>query len=341
MTKPLSYKDSGVDIDAQDSALREIKRLVKTTFTPGVVSDIGLFGGLFSLGENDDRILVSSADGVGTKLRVAMEMKKYDTIGQDLVNHCVNDILAQGATPLFFLDYYAAGKLVPHNLVEVVKGLTKACKENGCALVGGETAEMPGLYGGEDFDLAGFIVGLVSRKDLLPRNVGEGDVLVALPSDGLHTNGYSLARKLFFDNLGFKAVDVIEELDGVVGDLLLRVHKSYLPAVKGLIGKEELHCIAHVTGGGITDNLPRVLPDNVSARIDRGSWEIPRLFSYIKENGKVSEEEMFRVFNMGVGLILSVDSARVEAILGHLRSAGEEPFVIGRLEKGERGVVYS
>ncbi|HPA27628.1 MAG TPA: phosphoribosylformylglycinamidine cyclo-ligase, partial [Acidobacteriota bacterium] len=227
----MSYKDSGVDIDAQDNALKEIKRLVKTTFTPGVVSDIGLFGGLFSLGEDDDRVLVSSADGVGTKLKVAMEMKRYDTIGQDLVNHCVNDILAQGATPLFFLDYYAAGKLVPRNLVEVVKGLSKACRENGCALVGGETAEMPGLYTGEDFDLAGFIVGLVSRKDILPRNVGEGDVLIALPSDGLHTNGYSLARKLFFDKLSLKAGNMVDELDGVIGELLLKVHKSYLPAV--------------------------------------------------------------------------------------------------------------
>ncbi len=341
MTKPLSYKDSGVDIDAQDNALKEIKRLVKTTFTPGVVSDIGLFGGLFSLGEDDDRVLVSSADGVGTKLKVAMEMKRYDTIGQDLVNHCVNDILAQGATPLFFLDYYAAGKLVPRNLVEVVKGLSKACRENGCALVGGETAEMPGLYTGEDFDLAGFIVGLVSRKDILPRNVGEGDVLIALPSDGLHTNGYSLARKLFFDKLGLKAGDMVDELDGVIGELLLKVHKSYLPAVKDLIGKEELHCIAHITGGGITDNLPRVLPEDISALINRGSWEVPAIFRFIENEGQVCEEEMFRVFNMGVGLILSVDRKGVETAMEHLRDNGEKPFVIGALEKGPRGVVYS
>ena len=341
MTKPLSYKDSGVDIDAQDNALQEIRRLVKTTFTPGVVSDIGLFGGLFSLGEDDDRILVSSADGVGTKLKIAMEMKRYDTIGQDLVNHCVNDILAQGARPLFFLDYYAAGRLVPQNLVEVVKGLSKACKENGCALVGGETAEMPGLYGGEDFDLAGFIVGLVSRKDLLPRNVREGDVLIALPSDGLHTNGYSLARKLFFDKLGLKAGDRVEELGGVIGEHLLKVHKSFLHAVNGLIGKDILHCIAHITGGGITDNLPRVLPENISAFVARGSWKIPAIFRFIEKEGKVDEEEMFRVFNMGVGLILSVDSGGAESVMAHLRSRGEKPFVIGRLDKGERGVIYS
>jgi len=340
MTDQLSYKGSGVDIDAQDNALREIKKLVKGTFTKGVVSDIGLFGGLYSLGESDDRILVSSADGVGTKIKVATEMKRYDTVGQDLVNHCVNDILAQGAEPLFFLDYFAAGRLVPSTLVEVVKGLSRACSENGCALIGGETAEMPGMYGGEDFDLAGFIVGMVSRKNLLPRDVGKGDLLVALPSSGLHTNGYSLARKLFFEKLGLKPDDRVGEIGEAVGEALLKVHRSYLPVMRGLIGSEGLHGIAHITGGGITDNLPRVLPENVCARIDKNSWRVPPLFRFIMEKGGVSESEMFRVFNMGVGLIAIVDEKSAQSATGHLRSAGAEPFVIGELVSGKKGVVY-
>lgn len=340
MTDQLSYKDAGVDIDAQDGALREIKKLVKTTFTKGVVSDIGLFGGLFSLGEDDDRILVSSADGVGTKLKIAMETKKYDTVGQDLVNHCVNDILAQGAEPLFFLDYFAAGKLVPGVLVEVVRGLSKACRENGCALIGGETAEMPGLYGGEDFDLAGFIVGIASRRNLLPRDIGAGDVLIALPSNGLHTNGYSLARKLFFEQLGLKASDPVDELGGTAGEILLRIHRSYLPAMRGLIKTRGLHGIAHITGGGITDNLPRVLPEGVCAVIERKSWTPPALFRFIQEKGRVREEEMFRVFNMGVGLIAVADKMSAEDVIARLRSENEEPFVIGTLQSGEKGVVY-
>lgn len=341
MTDQLSYKDAGVDIDAQDLALKEIRKLAQATFTKGVVSDIGLFGGLFSLGEDDDRILVSSADGVGTKLKIAMEMKKFDTVGQDLVNHCVNDILAQGAEPLFFLDYFAAGKLVPSTLVEVVRGLSKACRENGCALIGGETAEMPGLYGGEDFDLAGFIVGMASRRNILPRDIGSGDVLVALPSNGLHTNGYSLARKLFFEQLGFRASDRVDELGAAAGELLLGIHRSYLPSMRGLIDNRGLHGIAHITGGGITDNLPRVLPDGIRAIIDRNSWTPPLLFRFIQAKGKIQDDEMFRVFNMGVGLIIAVDRTAVRDIMAHLINKGEKPFVIGTLQSGEKGVIYA
>jgi phosphoribosylformylglycinamidine cyclo-ligase len=340
MTDSLSYKNSGVDIDAQEDALKEIKRLVKTTFTKGVVSDIGLFGGLFSLGENDGRILVASADGVGTKIKVALEMKVFDTVGMDLVNHCVNDILAQGAEPLFFLDYYAAGRLIPERLVEVVKGLSRACAENGCALIGGETAEMPGVYHSDDFDLAGFIVGMVEKKNLLPRDVRENDLLVALPSTGLHTNGYSLARKLFFEKLGLKPVDFVDDLGGRAGELLLKVHRSYLPAVRGLIPNRGLHGIAHITGGGITDNLPRVLPEGLRAFVRKDSWEVPPLFAFILKNGNVAEDEMFRVFNMGVGLILIVDRKDIDPIMDHLKSLKEDPFIIGELRQGEKGVEY-
>jgi phosphoribosylformylglycinamidine cyclo-ligase len=340
MTDSLSYKDSGVDIDAQDNALREIKKLVKTTFTKGVVSDIGLFGGLFSLGDDDERILVSSADGVGTKIKVAIEMEKFDTVGEDLVNHCVNDILAQGAEPLFFLDYYAAGRLIPGRLIDVVKGLSKACKDNGCALIGGETAEMPGVYRGGDFDLAGFIVGMVLKKNILPRSVQEDDILVALPSNGLHTNGYSLARKLFFEQLKLTPADHVAELGGTAGDILLQVHKSYLRPVRGLIQDGVLHAIAHITGGGITDNLPRILPEGLRAFINKKSWEVPPLFRFISYKGNVKDEEMFRVFNMGVGLIIVAGRNGIDRTVGHLRSCGEQPFIIGELKKGDRGVEY-
>lgn len=342
----LTYKDSGVDIDAQDRALSRIKQIAKSTFTPGVLSEIGLFGGLFALdpGDSGGLVLVASADGVGTKLKVAQMAGRYDTVGQDLVNHCVNDILVQGARPLFFLDYFAAGKLVPERLASVVEGLGAACRENGCALLGGETAEMPGLYQGEDFDLAGFIVGAVRRDALLPRGVAPGDLLVGLPSTGLHTNGYSLARRLFFEQKGFTADTRLDDLGRTVGEALLAVHRSYLKPVQALLASEAgrgVTALAHITGGGIPDNLPRVLPEGVQAVIREERWQEPPLFAYIRREGSVPVDDMRRTFNCGVGLILSVRAADADGVLAFLRSAGEQPFLLGDLRSGPRGVTYA
>jgi len=342
--KGLTYRDSGVDIDAQDTALARIKQIAKSTFTPGVLSEIGSFGGLFTTEPDNPSgiVLVASADGVGTKVQIAQRMERYDTVGQDLVNHCANDILVQGARPLFFLDYFAAGKLVPSHVTAVVQGLGAACRENGCALLGGETAEMPGLYQGEDFDLAGFIVGSVRRDCLLPRGVAAGDVLLGLPSNGLHTNGYSLARRLFFEQKGYSVDTQLADLGCTVGEALLAVHRSYL---KPLIAHAEdlasgLTAMAHITGGGIPDNLPRVLPEGVQAVVDPGGWEEPALFRYIRHEGKVPEDDMRRTFNLGVGMVLCVQKDKSDEITARLRAAGETPFPVGHLRPGPRGVIY-
>jgi phosphoribosylformylglycinamidine cyclo-ligase len=341
----LTYKDSGVDIDAQDRALSRVKQIAKSTFTPGVLSEIGLFGGLFTPEPENPQglVLVASADGVGTKLKVAQMAGRYGTVGQDLVNHCVNDILVQGARPLFFLDYFAAGKLVPERLASVVEGLGAACRENGCALLGGETAEMPGLYQGEDFDLAGFIVGAVRRDRLLPAGVAAGDLLIGLPSTGLHTNGYSLARRLFFEQKGFSAETRLNDLGCTVGEALLAVHRSYLQPVSRLIEKVPgaLTALAHITGGGIPDNLPRVLPEGVEAVVREGSWKEPPIFAYIRREGRVPEEDMRRTFNCGVGLVLCVRAPLAGGVLAFLRAAGESPFLLGELRSGPRGVSYA
>ena len=341
----LTYRASGVDIDAQDRALSGIKRLAKSTFTAGVLSDIGLFGGLFGLDPGDPKgtVLVASADGVGTKLKVAQLAGRYDTVGRDLVNHCVNDILVQGARPLFFLDYFAAGRLVPEHLVSVVEGLAGACRENGCALLGGETAEMPGLYAGEDFDLAGFIVGSVRRDALLPRGVAPGDLLVGLPSTGLHTNGYSLARRLLFEHKGFRTDHYVPDLGGTVGDVLLAVHRSYLNPVSELLERmpDAVTGLAHITGGGIPDNLPRVLPEGVGAVVRPSGWQEPPVFGYIRREAKVPEDDMRRTFNLGVGLILCVRRPFAEEAMALLRGKGESPFTVGELVEAPRGVVYA
>ena len=339
----LTYRDSGVDIDAQDAALERIKKIARSTAIPGVLSDIGLFGGLFSPEPENPRglVLVASADGVGTKLKVAQLVDRYDTVGQDLVNHCVNDILVQGARPLFFLDYFAAGRLVPSRLASVVEGLGKACRENGCALLGGETAEMPGLYQGDDFDLAGFIVGSVRRDQLLPRGVAAGDVLLGLPSTGLHTNGYSLARRLFLEQKGYDVGTRLEELGATVGDALLAVHRSYLGTLLPLVAEGSgLNAMAHITGGGILDNLPRVLPEGVQAVVDPSGWEEPALFRYIRREGRVPEEDMRRTFNLGVGMVLCVEKDRADDVVARLRADGEKPFPVGILRQGPRGVIY-
>jgi phosphoribosylformylglycinamidine cyclo-ligase len=342
--KSLTYRDSGVDIDAQDTALARIKKIAKSTFTRGVLSEIGLFGGCFTPDPDDPNglVLVASADGVGTKLKVAQMASRYDTVGQDLVNHCVNDILVQGARPLFFLDYFAAGKLLPDRLASVVEGLGAACRENACALLGGETAEMPGLYAGEDFDLAGFIVGSVRRQALLPSGVAAGNVLVGLPSTGLHTNGYSLARRLFFEQKSFSVETHLEDLGCTIGEALLSVHRSYLKALEPLLRDGSgLTALAHITGGGIPDNLPRVLPEGVQAVVREDAWEEPAIFSYIRREGRVPAEDMRRTFNCGVGMVLCVDGRRADAVLAGLKGAGESPFVLGELREGETGVCYA
>jgi phosphoribosylformylglycinamidine cyclo-ligase len=303
-----------------------------------VLSDIGSFGGLFHMepGRFKDPVLVSSADGVGTKLRVAFLAGRHDTIGVDLVNHCVNDILVQGAEPLFFLDYLATGRLSPDVVEAIVSGLTKACRENGCALLGGETAEMPGFYADGEYDMAGFIVGVVERERLLDgRAVAEGDVLVGVPSSGLHTNGYSLARKIVFDQLGLTVDSRVEELGAAVGDVLLEPHRSYLSMVRPLLEGGRVKALAHITGGGLTDNVPRVLPRGTAARIDRGTWTVPPLFRWLQEAGDVPADEMYRAFNMGVGLVLIVSSDHAEQALEELAArGGRDSRVIGEVVAG-------
>ncbi len=317
-SRPLTYASAGVDIDAQDKALSAVKRLARSTFTPGVLTEIGSFGGMFTLAPEDPEgtVLVASADGVGTKLRVAQMAGIHDTVGQDLVNHCVNDILVQGARPLFFLDYLAAGKLEPAVAVQVVTGLARACKANGCALLGGETAEMPGFYQPGDYDVAGFIVGAVRRDRALPRGgVTAGDALVGLPSTGLHTNGYSLARKVFFELLALTIDSRVPDLGRTVAEELLAIHRSYLHELLPLVDRGLVKAAAHITGGGIPDNLPRVLPASVGAEIFPDSWDEPPVFRLIRAVGNVPEREMRRTFNLGVGMILVVGAAQLDAVL--------------------------
>ncbi len=344
MTQPMDYKASGVDIDAGNETVRRIKGLARATFTPGVLSEIGSFGGLFSLGAGAwrDPILVSSADGVGTKLKIAFMTGRHDTIGVDLVNHCVNDILVQGAVPLFFLDYLATGRLSPDVAEQIVKGLARGCTDNGCALLGGETAEMPGFYAEGEYDVAGFIVGAVERAHLITgQEIVPGDVLLGLPSSGLHTNGYSLARRIVFDLLKLSVDSHVPELGETVGEALLRPHRSYLPVIRPLLGRGWLKGMAHITGGGITDNLPRVLPEGVSARVDRRAWRTPSLFRWLGEAGSVPEMDLRRSFNMGIGLILVVAADRVSDVQAALLEAGEaNPLVLGATEAGAREVRY-
>jgi phosphoribosylformylglycinamidine cyclo-ligase len=343
-TKPSAYAAAGVDIDAQERALARVKKLAKSTFTPGVLSEIGSFGGLFrpDLSGMAEPVLVASADGVGTKLAVARMAEDYSSVGRDLVNHCVNDVLVQGAEPLFFLDYVGAGVLEPEKMVELVSGVADGCRENGCALLGGETAEMPGFYQPGDYELVGFIVGLVDRPKLLDGSkVQAGDVLVGLPSSGLHTNGYSLARKIVFEKQGLGIADKAPwRKKRTVGQELLESHLSYLKALRPLLGHAALHGMAHITGGGITDNLPRVLPEGTHALIRVGSWPVPELFHFLQERGEVETEEMFRVFNMGIGMILVVGPAGLAEALGLLSSVGQKSFVIGTVQPGGSGVAY-
>jgi phosphoribosylformylglycinamidine cyclo-ligase len=339
----MDYKASGVDIDAGNETVRRIKTLARSTFTAGVLSEIGSFGGLFRLDPTawSQPILVSSADGVGTKLKVAFMANEHRTIGVDLVNHSVNDILVQGARPLFILDYLATGRLEPATAEQVVEGLARGCRENGCALLGGETAEMPGFYADGEYDLAGFIVGAVESEMLVDgRSIALGDVLIGLPSNGLHTNGYSLARRIAFEQLNLAVDSRVEELGETVGEALLRIHRSYLHAVYPLVAKGAVKGMAHITGGGITDNLPRVLPEGTAARVNLAAWEIPALFEWLQRSGDVPVNEMFRTFNMGIGLIIVCTPALVDPVLDDLRSRSESPVVMGEIIRGDRVVVY-
>jgi len=341
----MDYRQSGVDIDAGNETVRRIKSLARATFTPAVLSDIGSFGGLFEFDRERYRepVLVSSADGVGTKLKVAFMTGRHDTVGADLVNHCVNDILVQGATPLFFLDYLATGRLLPEVAEQVIAGVARGCRENGCALLGGETAEMPGFYADGEYDIAGFIVGAVDKANVIDgRSIRPGDHVLGLRSAGLHTNGYSLARQVLFERAGYKADSFVRDLGSTVGDALLAPHRSYLTVIRPLIDGRLIKGLAHITGGGITDNLPRILPDGVAADVRLGSWPVPAVFQLLQERGNIARDEMLRTFNMGVGMIIVCGSSEVEHVVSTLRQSGEpEVFHIGSVVPGNRDVTYS
>jgi phosphoribosylformylglycinamidine cyclo-ligase len=340
----VTYADAGVDIERGNRTKKRIKYLAHKTFTRGVLSEIGGFGALFSIDKQKylDPVLVSSVDGVGTKLKIAFAMNVHTTVGADLVNHCVNDIAVQGATPLFFMDYLAIGKLEPEIAEQVVEGLSTACKHNGCALIGGETAEMPGFYPDGEYDLAGFIVGVVERERIITgKSVEPGDVILGLPSNGLHTNGYSLARKLLFDVGHYTADSYVNELKGKVGNELLRTHKSYWPVVKKLVAADCVSALAHITGGGITENLPRVLPRTVAAVIETGSWPVLPIFEHLQQLGNVPQDEMFRTFNMGLGMLLVVPAKKFKKAQTVLERAGEKAYTVGRIVNGERKVMYT
>ena len=342
-----TYADAGVDITSGDRAKQRIKMLARKTFNKHVLSEIGGFGGLFALDleKFPQPVLVSSADGVGTKLKVAFELGIHHTIGADLVNHCVNDIAVQGATPLFFLDYLATGRMRDEDsatLETVVRGLSEACRANGCALIGGETAQMPGFYADGEYDLAGTIVGCVNRPDMITGDgIEAGDVLIGLPSNGLHTNGYSLARRLLFEVAGYAPDHYVNELKDKTGAALMRTHRSYLAILKKLIGAGIVRGMAHITGGGITENLPRILPRGTAAVVDLASWPVPPLFEHLRQLGDVEQGEMMRTFNMGIGMIVVVPAEDVKKAKAVLNRANERYHIIGRITRGDRRVTYN
>ena len=339
----LTYRDAGVDLERYDEALERIKRLVGSTKTPGVLSDLGSFGGLFApdLGACASPILVSSCDGVGTKLRVAFLSGIHDTVGRDLVNHCVNDILVQGARPLFFMDYLATGRLEAEVLAAVVEGIARGCRESGCALLGGETAEMPGFYADGEYDIAGFVVGLVDREKLLDGSrIRAGDHVIGLASAGLHTNGYSLARKILFEVAELKLDDRVDGSNATVVESLLAEHRCYLRDLAEPLDEGRIHGLAHVTGGGVSGNLPRILPEGTAARLERGAWPVPPLFTALQRLGNVDPEEMERTFNMGIGMLAVVGPDEVEPFRAQLEQSGTEHYAIGEIVSGDGGVRY-
>ncbi|HXP83982.1 MAG TPA: phosphoribosylformylglycinamidine cyclo-ligase [Bryobacteraceae bacterium] len=336
----ITYSQAGVSIDEADKAVARIRRMARRTFTPAVLTDIGSFGGGYLLKGYDEPVLVSSADGVGTKLKLAFLTGRHSTIGEDLVNHCVNDIAVQGAVPLFFLDYFAVGQLDAAVAADVVSGIARGCRNNGCALIGGETAEMPGLYQRGEYDLAGFIVGAVERKRMITGDaIRPGDVLLGLPSTGLHTNGYSLARKLLFEIAGHTADTQVKELGGSVAEELLKIHRSYLRPLRALHDAGLLKGAAHITGGGITENVPRIFPAGVGARIDRGSWPVLPVFELLRKIGRIPEHDWRRTFNLGIGMVLAVGAPDQREATKILTAMGEPWHVIGETVRG-RGVVY-
>jgi len=337
MTKPISYADSGVDIDAAMRATDRIKELARTTFNQRTLSEIGSFGGMFdgAFPNMSQPVLVASADGVGTKLKIAFATGVHNTVGRDLVNHCVDDILVQGARPLFFLDYIATGKLSTDVVASVIEGITDGCRGNGCVLLGGETAEMPGFYQEGEYDIAGFIVGVVDRAKIIDgKSITAGDVLLALPSVGLHTNGYSLARKLFFEVAGYSHDTVLPELQMSVGEALLQTHLSYLRPLESLLDTGSIKGLAHITGGGLTDNVPRILPPGTAVRINKGSWPVLPIYDLMRAIGNVSDAEMYRTFNMGVGMVIVASAEDRATIESHLESQGEHCYEIGEIVNG-------
>lgn len=341
MEKKLTYRDAGVDIDAGNYSVKLIKDSVKATYRPEVLGDLGGFGGLFALnsGKYKEPVLVSGTDGVGTKLRLAFMLDKHDTVGQDAVAMCVNDILVQGAEPLYFLDYLAVGKLDPEQVAAVVKGVAGACKESGCALIGGETAEMSGFYPVGEYDIAGFAVGVVDKaKIITSEKVKEGDVLIGLPSSGVHSNGYSLVRKICFDRKGFKGDEYIDELGKTIGEELLTPTRLYPKSCLPLIEKFDIHGMVHITGGGFYDNIPRALPEDMAVEIDASRWQMQPIFRLLKEWGNVDWKEMYRTFNMGIGMVLIVDAAEAQAVREHLTAAGEAYYEIGKVIRGKHDV---
>jgi phosphoribosylformylglycinamidine cyclo-ligase len=338
--RPITYKDAGVNIDNANAAVKRIRDLARPTYTPGVLSDIGSFGGMFACNFEGvkEPVLVSSTDGVGTKLKVAMMMNRHNTVGGDLVNHCINDIFVQGARPLFFMDYVATGKLDPDVIVSVVEGVATACKAAGIALLGGETAEMPGFYADGDYDIAGFIVGVVDRSKVINgRSIRHGDVLIGLPSVGLHTNGYSLARKLFFENSGYTAQSKVPGLAETVGEELLKPHVNYEPILRKAVDQGIVEGLAHITGGGITENLNRILPEGCMAQVQLNSWPVLPLCKVMAEIGHIELDEMLRATNMGIGMVVVVHPSNVDALKATLNLPH---YVIGEIVPGEPRVTY-
>src|SRR5882724_36287 len=343
MKEQIAYSDAGVDIDAATRTTDKIKELARRTFNERTLSEIGSFGGMYdgSFPEVRQPVLVASADGVGTKLKIAFLAGIHNTVGRDLVNHCVNDILVQGARPLFFLDYIATGKLSPETVAGIVEGIANGCRENGCVLLGGETAEMPGFYAEGEYDIAGFIVGVVDKDKIIDgKQIGAGDILLALPSVGLHTNGYSLARKLFFEVAGYEVNTRLEELNMTVGDALLQPHVSYLKSLDGLLDSGMIKGLAHITGGGLTDNIPRILPRGTAVEIKKASWPILSVFRLMQKIGNVSEAEMFRTFNMGLGMVIVTSQSAADRVKSYLKQHNEQVYEIGRVIEGQQNVLY-
>jgi phosphoribosylformylglycinamidine cyclo-ligase len=343
MSSPITYSDAGVDIDAANRATAKIKELARQTFNERTLSEIGSFGGMFdgAFPKMGHPVLVASADGVGTKLKIAFLTGVHNTIGRDLVNHCVNDILVQGARPLFFLDYIATGKLSPDVVAGVVEGIANGCRENGCVLLGGETAEMPGFYGDGEYDVAGFIVGVADREKVIDgQSIETGDVVLALPSVGLHTNGYSLARKLFLEVAGYTVHTQLNDLGMTVGQALLQPHLSYLPLLEGLLDKRIIKGLAHITGGGLTDNIPRILPEGTGVELRTGSWPVLPVFDILRQLGQVPEAEMYRTFNMGVGMVIICAHQHAELIQSHINTLQGQCHKIGTVISGPRAVTF-